>query len=289
MGSEEMSVLTRIESLGEEFSAAERKLANYIQCHVELIPTMTANELAEAAGSSAPTVVRFSKKIGYSSLTEFKIALSTELQVGSADEFSEIGPNESFYSIKNKLGKNAQIAIEETVDILSEETVMNVVQLLEKAETIYLYGVVASSLVVEDILQKWSRIGKKVIYEENVHVLLPQLIHAKESDVLWLVSNSGKTNDVVALAETVQELPLATLALTQLGNNPLSKMVDVSIQTSRPKELAYRSAATNSLLAQFITVDILFYVYMSRNEELAEKVIATRASLDVYFDQLRKG
>lgn len=77
-----MSVISRIESMMEEYSSAERKLANYIINHVEKIPTMTANDLAEAAGSSAPTVVRFSKKIGFQSLTDFKITVSTELQTG---------------------------------------------------------------------------------------------------------------------------------------------------------------------------------------------------------------
>lgn len=84
---------------------------------------MTANELAEASGLSAPTVVRFSKKIGFQSLTDFKITISTELQTGIDEGFSDIEANESFYSIKNKLGNNAQVAIKETVDILEEETI----------------------------------------------------------------------------------------------------------------------------------------------------------------------
>lgn len=171
-----MSVISRIESMMEEYSSAERKLANYIINHVEKIPTMTANDLAEAAGSSAPTVVRFSKKIGFQSLTDFKITVSTELQTGLVEGFSDIEPNESFYSIKNKLGNNAQVAIKETVDILEEETIRTVVQSLEEAETVFLYGVGASSLVVEDILQKWSRVGKPIIFEKDIHVLLPQLV-----------------------------------------------------------------------------------------------------------------
>lgn len=60
-----MSVVSRIESMMNDYSSAERKLADYIVTHVEKIPTMTANELAEAAGLSAPTVVRFSKNLAF--------------------------------------------------------------------------------------------------------------------------------------------------------------------------------------------------------------------------------
>lgn len=283
----QMSVISRIESMMEEYSSTEKKLADYIIKNVEKIPTMTANELAEAAGLSAPTVVRFSKKIGFQSLTDFKINISTELQTGIVEGFSDIHQNESFYSIKHILGNNAQVAIKETVDILNEEKIQEVVETLESAETVFLYGVGASSLVVEDILQKWSRVGKPIIFEKDIHVLLPQLVSNETKKVLWLVSNSGSSADVVAVGEIAKDLGIEVIALTQFGNNPLSKLADVVVQTSRPKEITNRSAATNSLLAQFVTVDIIFYLYMTKNEQLKEKVRETRQVIKGYFGSKR--
>ena len=283
----QMSVISRIESMMEEYSSTEKKLADYIIKNVEKIPTMTANELAEAAGLSAPTVVRFSKKIGFQSLTDFKINISTELQTGIVDGCSDIHPNESFSLIKHILGNNAQVAIKETVDILNEEKIQEVVETLESAETVFLYGVGASSLVVEDILQKWSRVGKPIIFEKDIHVLLPQLVSNETKKVLWLVSNSGSSADVVAVGEIAKDLGIEVIALTQFGNNPLSKLADVVVQTSRPKEITNRSAATNSLLAQFVTIDIIFYLYMTKNEQLKEKVRETRQVIKGYFGSKR--
>ncbi|MDT2837409.1 MurR/RpiR family transcriptional regulator [Enterococcus durans] len=279
-----MGVISHIKSMMEEYSSAEKKLADYIINNVEKIPTMTANELAESAGLSAPTVVRFSKKIGYQSLTDFKINISTELQTGIDEGFSDIQPNESFYSIKNKLGNNAQVAIRETVDVLKEEKIQEVVQSLEGAETVFLYGVGASSLVVEDIVQKWSRVGKPIIFEKDIHVLLPQLVSNETKKVLWLISNSGNTADVVAVGKIAKDLSIPVIALTQFGTNHLSRIADVVIQTSRPKEITNRSAATNSLLAQFVTIDIIFYLYMAKNEQLSEKVGKTRQAIKGYFE-----
>ncbi|WP_422699125.1 MurR/RpiR family transcriptional regulator [Enterococcus durans] len=279
-----MGVISHIKSMMEEYSSAEKKLADYIINNVEKIPTMTANELAESAGLSAPTVVRFSKKIGYQSLTDFKINISTELQTGIDEGFSDIQPNESFYSIKNKLGNNAQVAIRETVDVLKKEKIQEVVQSLEGAETVFLYGVGASSLVVEDIVQKWSRVGKPIIFEKDIHVLLPQLVSNETKKVLWLISNSGNTADVVAVGEIAKDLGIPVIALTQFGTNHLSRIADVVIQTSRPKEITNRSAATNSLLAQFVTIDIIFYLYMAKNEQLSEKVGKTRQAIKGYFE-----
>lgn len=155
---------------------------------------------------------------------------------------------------------------------------------MEGAETVFLYGVGASSLVVEDIVQKWSRVGKPIISEKDIHVLLPQLVSNETKKVLWLISNSGNTADVVAVGKIAKDLSIPVIALTQFGTNHLSRIADVVIQTSRPKEITNRSAATNSLLAQFVTIDIIFYLYMAKNEQLSEKVGKTRQAIKGYFE-----
>ncbi len=57
-----MSVLSRIESMKNELSLSEKKLFAFMEANPEKVPSMTASQLAEATGISAPTVVRFAKK-----------------------------------------------------------------------------------------------------------------------------------------------------------------------------------------------------------------------------------
>ena len=68
-----MSVLSHMKSMQKEMSAAEKKIYCFIRDNSEKAASMTANEIAEASGASAPTVVRFSKKMGFNSLTDFMI------------------------------------------------------------------------------------------------------------------------------------------------------------------------------------------------------------------------
>lgn len=280
-----MSVLTRMESMQPEFSAAESKLYQYIANKPETVPGMTASELACAAGISAPTVVRFSKKIGFNSLTDFKISLSTELSTASESQtvgYTDIGLNETFPAIKTKLSNNAQFTIKETADILDEGSVTQAVELLEKKPRCFVFGVGASRLAAEDIVQKWTRLGKNVVFEKDVNILLPQMSNDRKRSVLWLISNSGLTPEVIALADMAKKIGIPVISLTQLGSNPLSNLADVAIQISRPMESLYRSAATNSIVSQFVTVDILFYLFISRNKENAKKIRETRSVIDEF-------
>lgn len=272
-----MGVISRIDNMKKDLSKAEQKLFRYIKKNPEKVPTMTAEQLANATSISAPTVVRFAKKVGYQSLTDFKIQLSAENhQPTDNTTYADVAPNEPLDSLKDKISHNAQITVHETASILNNDLLMEALALLKKKERVFVVGMGASELVVEDIRQKWSRIGKAVTVESNYNSLLPQLVNNKSNSVLWLVSNTGTTPEIINYAEFAQSLGIPVISLTRFGINPLSKIANVPLQVSRPKENDQRSAATNSILAHFIAVDILFYLYISRNEENAELIYQSR-------------
>lgn len=278
-----MSVLSHMKSMQREMSAAEKKIYCFIHENSEKAAGMTASEIAEAAGTSAPTVVRFSKKMGYNSLTDLKIELSAEtIQERNNNSYSDVDQNEPFHSLKNKLASNARFTIDETTALFNEKEFIDACKLLEEKEFCYVLGIGASSLAAMDIVQKWSRLGKNIISEPDYNTILPQLVLHEKEAVIWLVSNSGMTSELISLAETAKDLGIPVITLTQFGQNPLTKLSDVCLQTSRPTEATYRSAATDSILAQFITIDLLFYVYISRNKENAEKIYSTRAIVQEY-------
>ncbi|MBU5582425.1 MurR/RpiR family transcriptional regulator, partial [Enterococcus sp. S181_ASV_20] len=142
-----MSVLSHMKSMQKEMSAAEKKIYQFIRDNSEKASGMTANEIAEASGASAPTVVRFSKKMGYNSLTDFKIELSAEtMQERSNNTYSDVGHDESFHSLKNKLASNARFTIDETTALFNEEVFLEACKLLEEKEFCYVLGIGASSL-----------------------------------------------------------------------------------------------------------------------------------------------
>lgn len=264
-------------------SAAEKKIYRFICDNKEDIPNMTASEIADGAGSSAPTVVRFSKKMGFNSLTAFKISLSAETkQPAEITGYSDVDPNEPFQVLKNKLANNAQFTINETKELFNEKVFNEACKLIESTNFCFVSGIGASRLAADDFVQKWTRLGKNVVSETDYNQLLPQLVINAKHSVLFLVSNSGKTPELVALAETAKSLKIPIIALTQFGQNRLSKLADIHLQTSRPMEAEARSAATNSIIAQFLTIDLLFYLYISKNQKYNKKILSTRQAIDTY-------
>lgn len=278
-----MSVLSRIQSIQTELSSAEKKIFDFIKENPEQIATMTAEQIANASSVSAPTVVRFAKKIGFNSLTEFKIRLSTDLQQNfNPDSYADVALNESIASLKNKLSQNAQLTIHETAKLLDERLLLKAAEHLESASRIIVAGSGASHLVAEDISQKWGRIGTNITVENDYNSLVPQLTNASKKTVLWLVSNSGTTPEIIGYAKTAKQLGIPLITLTRFGPNPLSKLATVPLQVSNPKESSNRSAATDSIIAQFLAVDILFYLFISRNPSNADHIRRSSEAIDLF-------
>lgn len=275
-----MSVQSRIHLLDNKLTDVEKRIAAYILAHPDEVINATAKEIGEQTQSSAPSVVRFIKKIGYSSVNEFKLSINSEKNEKRDQKYDDVNLADSFEVTKRKLCNNAILTLEETSEVLKQEQIKTIVHLLEEKEVLFVFGIGASSIIAEDIYQKWGRIGKIIFFEKDLHILTAMLSSHQANSAIWLVSNSGQTREVVKAAQIAKKIDIPIIAQTMLGKNPLSKLSDYLIQTSIPKEAFLRSAATNSLFAQLLVVDTIFYSFLQNNEQYFEKIYNSRKLIE---------
>ncbi|MCQ9209507.1 MurR/RpiR family transcriptional regulator [Granulicatella seriolae] len=257
-------MLRRIRSLLDELPNSQRVIAQYILDNPVEVTGMTVQELAKSANSSSTSVMRFLQSLQVSSFPQLKVQLASSL---SKEELAttDILPNESLGSIKEKLLLSASQLMNDTINFLSDQIIEEVVNLIERASIIYVFGVGASYLVAENIAQKWNRVGKITICLQDTHVLATTLASKSDQAIFIGISNSGNTKEVVQVLKLAKSRGLKTVAITQFGHNALSNEADYSLQTVKSNESVIRSAATSSLHSQFITIDVLFYYYMSKH------------------------
>ena len=261
-----MSVRGRIVNAKNELSTAESKIANYILENPQATIKMTAAQLATVAGTSPASVIRLTKRLEIDSFTTLKILLSSDLTKDQANPSKEIDilAQEPFDSIKEKLLNNALQSIAETTDQVNESAVDSLVKAIIKATNVFVFGVGASYLTAQNIAQKWNRLGYATMADNDLNILLPKLVNANHDDLLWIISNSGESPEALAAAQFAESSGLTVAAVTQFGTNDLSKLAQIVVHTSQPKESPNRIAATNSLLAQFMLVDMIFYDFVSQ-------------------------
>lgn len=257
------NILLNIKEKKDFLPLSEKKIAEVILNEPANVIKMNASQLAKKAGSSSAAVIRFCRSIGLKGFVELKLQLSADLQGINDNLYTDITPGEEMSQIKKKLLVNTNHVFKETNNSLNDAVVSKATTLLYNSSVIYPFGLGASSIVAEDFQQKFSRIGKKVIFIQDQHVLATSLAVADSQALFVGISNGGEKREVMALNKMAQEFGLKTISLTRNTENPLSKMSDVALKTAVAHEPPLRSGATISLLTQMYAIDILFYAYVT--------------------------
>ena len=273
-----MNLLQYIKQNYSKLTDREKLIADYLLVENSEIIDMSAKEIAEETNTSAPTVVRFAKKLGFSSLNEMKIKISiSSKEKNSSREFEYLDKDLSTKSIVNGVKSSIHSIIDETVDLIDEEQLDKAINLLTNAKTIYIYSVGVSGLVGLDFYYKLSRINKRCVAHTDTHLQLTSSVLMEKEDVAVVISYSGETKETLLCAKNAKEKNVPVIAITKASiDNKLDYFSDISLHVPYV-EKSLREGAMSSRISQLVIIDMLF-LGMARNniKDMEEKLVITR-------------
>lgn len=160
----------------DQFPQGQRKVAQAILDHPELLSCFSLAELAKRIDSSQATIIRFCRSLGFQGFHQFtkEVQQALQAEISSADRFgldnvSHVQKNISC-SIKNLLeaGHNNILSLEETLnDIQFKKSVDAMVN----ADNIFILGRMSSHPLALHFYQMLSKIA------DNVHLLDRTTMH----------------------------------------------------------------------------------------------------------------
>ncbi|MEB8374053.1 MurR/RpiR family transcriptional regulator [Mammaliicoccus sciuri] len=263
----------------------EKRIAEYFIEHPEKTINLSAKELGKLTNTSAASVIRCTHKLEFKGFTDLKLAISRYLPQHEQSIYQEIKQDETVDSISKKLITRASHTLEMTEKNISSKHIEQVVDQLYDTDTIIVFGVGASSLVAQDLYQKFTRIGKQVIHSLDTHFLARAIASHSDSCVLIGISNSGENHETLSLAKVARKYGVKIVGLTQSEQSTLAKASDIYLIHDASSEKSLRLAATSSLISQLMTIDILFYSYLSRNyDEHVVTMSKTRDAVELYLE-----
>ena len=274
------SLINQIKLLLPDLPPSERKIGKFLCEFPAKVIYMNISELAEHSKSSSAAVVRFCKSIGMENFGNLKIRLSSEhIQSQVVNDFDLVA-NEPVSSIMEKILSNTKQVFEDTASQIDFNMVHKVVNMINEADVLYVYGVGASYLIAEDVAQKWRRIGKQVYATSDSHLLISTMSTGSQNAVLLGISYSGNTEEVLTIVEKAKNFGVKTIGLTRTGTNKISQKADAVLTTARAPEAVLRSAATTSRFAQLFVIDLVYMTYASKNyENIIEKLERSRKAI----------
>ena len=276
-----MDILEYIQQNYEKFTDREKLIADYLLSTKKSIINLSAKDIGDLTNTSAATVVRFSKKVGFNSLNEMKLELSISLNENEENQNfeyldKELETRDIIYGIKNSI----DTVMEKTAKLIKEDEFEKAVELLINANNIYIYSVGVSGLVGLDFYYKLSRINKRCIAHTDTHLQITSSILMQPGDVAVAISYSGDTREVIKCVENARKLKVPVISITKASmNNKLENLSDITLKVPFV-EKSLREGAMSSRISQLAVIDMLF-IGMAKNnlKEIEEKLIVTREAV----------
>lgn len=276
---EQRSLLDRITMRLDELSRSERKVAETILDDPSAFTEYTMARVAEVAGVSEPTVMRFALSMGCDGFQSLKIALAKSLALGMPVTFSAIADDDSAADISRKVFDHTITSLDRARGALDVAALERAVDLFLRAPSIVFVGFGASNVIAFDAAQKVGVFGCALSAPADPHQAYMTVATLPAESVLVAISNTGRTREVLKLVEAAQRRGLPVVGLTGDDESEFARVVDVAIIV-RTFENTDVYTPSVSRIAGLAVIDALAAaVAVRRGPEHADEFRAMKAGL----------
>jgi RpiR family carbohydrate utilization transcriptional regulator len=280
------SVLELITGRQDRMRPSERKVAAAVLADPAAVVHMSMAGLADTAGVSEPTVMRFCTGLGFSGFQAFRLGLAQSLAVGIPVTHSAIEPDDPVEAMAGKIFDHTLSSLDRTRRSLDTAAVAAAVETLVRATSVHFVGLGASGIIAQDALQHAVLFGVPCTAPVDLHQQYMAAAMCGPGEVVVAISNTGRTTSVLEVTERAKRAGAAVIAVTG-GPGPLADLADLAI-VLRTFEDTDIYTPTVSRLAGLVLVDVLATAvavrrgpaHLERLREMKEALSVFRGSAD---------
>ncbi len=206
----------RVYNIELKSNDTDDSIIEYIKNNRKEIQHISVQKIAKDLYISPNSIIRTSKKLGYSGFSELKFSIQNE------DNPSEIT------TVENRVFEKLPQSIIRSIDVLDETALDRLTDQMVDANKILIAGVGDSVYFCEYFGRYLRCLGKKTEYFAQIHDIEYFSNFYEEGDLVIIVSVTGESERLVKLAANLKKRceNLNVTCVTHFGENPLSILCD---------------------------------------------------------------
>jgi glucokinase len=248
-------LLAQIQRGLENFSPAERKVAEYILLRPREFLNQPIIQIAQLANVSQPTVIRFCRTLGAAGLSDLKLRLAAAVTGTIPVSHAQITDDDSTAELGSKVLSNTASAILRLRDHLNQSSVDRAIELLVGSRRTEIFTGGSDFPVAVDAQAKLLRVGVACGYlpREGDQVLAAELLET--GSVALILDNDGRSSALREIVEILRERKVTVIALT-LGQTALARRSDIAIVIDHVEDMQTQLPMVSRIL-HLLVIDIL--------------------------------
>jgi len=273
------SVVDRIRTYRSQMPATMAKIAAVLIDDPRAPLSLSITELAERAGTSAASVTRFCRMIGYGGYSPLRVGIAEDVGRGGAeaawlaDIGRSFGPDDPPEEIKRALLNTHLLSLQTTAGLLDMPTALRVADAIAKSRHLDIYGVGGSALTALETKARLYRIGVNVHTWAEVHNGLTSAAILDAECVAIGISNTGRTEETIQMLERAKAAGAHTVALTANSDSPLARIADDILVAASPDGYL-QPTDLSARHCQLFVVDLIYLLIAQSNFERTTRLLA---------------
>ena len=256
-------MLERIQAALPALPPAEQRVAKLVLADARTFASLPISELADRAHVSKPTVVRFCRSVGYDGLSDFKLKLAGTVNEGVPFVHRAVDEDDKPGDIVVKVIDNAVSAFlayrNHAAPNAFERAIAALAEAGRSGRRIEFYGVGNSGIVAQDAQHKFFRLGVMAAAISDGHVQVMSATMLQPGDCAVIISNSGRSRDLLDAAEIARRKGATTIVITASAS-PLARASgstqQILLAADHPEDYDRYSPMVSRLL-HLVIIDIL--------------------------------
>ena len=252
-------MLDRIRASLGSLAPAEQRVGKLVLADPRAFTRLPVSELADRAHVSKPTVVRFCRSMGYDGLTDFKRKLAGTVSEGVPFIHRSVDADDKTGDVMVKVIDNTVAAFlkyrNDASTLAIDKATAAILDTLNRGKRLEFFGVGNSGVVAQDAQHKFFRLGVNTIAYSDGHMQVMSATLLTEGDCVVVVSNSGRTKDLIDACDIARKNGATTIVITATGS-PLASAGQIHLAADHPEGYDRYSPMVSRLLHLMI-IDVL--------------------------------
>ncbi|MBU3110214.1 MurR/RpiR family transcriptional regulator [Clostridium lacusfryxellense] len=240
-----------------ELTLLERNVLKYIVLNIDTVIKMGVRGIAKANYTSTSTIMRLSKKLGYTGFVDMHYHL-----------LPLIRKNESGFEDSNNFLPKQQLDL--LLKYITEKQINDFLDCLdEKSEKIkFIYATGFSAIAADYINKKLLVLGKRCILSSGTDSASVFENNLDYINTMFVISKSGETRQVLSKVKTAKENKIKVISFTGETDNSISRIADVSFKIQDSDRLDDGNTSPNMFFPNLLTLfEFLIYKDYKRLED----------------------
>ena len=259
------------------FSSSEQIIMDYLLENQAQLQNMTTASIAKETYTSKPLVVKIAKKLGYRGWVDFKKDLLLEFEYYTKikkdlDANYPFKENDNISTIASNIAILKKQAIEDTVSLNPYTSLQKAIQILHKAKRIHVFAVGNNILLAKEFEYNMRRIREVITVYDNQGDIFFFFFLAQKEDCAIVISYSGDTGSLNYVLKLLKANQVPILAITSIGENPLSKQADCVLRLSTRERLYSKIATFSNDASITYILDVLYSGIFNLNYQTNKKI-----------------